>query len=71
MQVELRATRMDDGSIVWCNPSEADHFSVYIGEAGAFTWLADFANESDAVAWASFIANLKKYEFVDRRNQWN
>jgi hypothetical protein len=58
MSVELRATRDDTESrcVIWCDESDADQFSVYLGEPGEFTWAADFLLYLDARRWAQEIA---------------
>lgn len=52
-QVEVAATReCGAGEIMRCSLADAYEFSVYDGEPGDFTWVADFANSDDATNFA-------------------
>lgn len=53
-RIEIKACNQVDGQVVWCeNAAEACAFGVYMGEAGAFVWQADFRLYGDAVEWAT------------------
>jgi hypothetical protein len=64
--VQVRAVRFGTGEAVWCKPENADAFSVYIGEPGDFVWIADFADQVDALMFTEAKAQMLGAE-VDNR----
>jgi len=56
---------LDGGEVTQCETSEADYFGVYIGEPGEFMWAADFSSHTDALNWATEVAENYEYKLED------
>lgn len=70
-EVEVRAcrTETEDGetdAVVWATEAEAEFFSIYTGEPGAFTWNADFGDKDDALRYGRDRALRLSARFADR-----
>lgn len=65
--VQARATKMGpDGTMHWVDEADADYFSVYIGEPGAFAWIADFGLKRDALLYMRWRADFEGCTTDDR-----
>lgn len=72
-EVQVRACKEDngetggtEGEVIWCTEKEAQYFSVYSGEPGAFTWNADIDDKLEAINYAVQRAMRLGAKFVDR-----
>ena len=58
---------LDEGEVhPFVADEHADYFSLYLGEPGAYLWLADFANKGDAELFAAFLAQTYGYTIDDQ-----
>ena len=44
----------------------ADYYGAYVGEPGAYLWVADFVNKEDAKMFAELIAKRDGYVLDDQ-----
>ena len=44
----------------------ADYYGIYVGEPGAYLWVADFINKEDAKMFAELIAKRDGYVLDDQ-----
>ena len=44
----------------------ADYYGIYVGEPGAYLWVADFINKDDAKLFAELIAKRDGYVLDDQ-----
>jgi hypothetical protein len=65
-EVQVRACKCIDGEVSWTPEENAEFFSVYSGEPGAFKWNADFDDKLDALVFAQNRALRLGTKFVDR-----
>lgn len=70
-EVEVRAcrTESEDGetdAVVWATEAEAEFFSIYTGEPGAFVWNADFGDKIEALQFGKDRALRLSAQFVNR-----
>lgn len=45
---------------------DADIFSVYVGEPGAYYWVADFADKDDARMFSELLATTSGHKLDDQ-----
>ena len=56
MNLELRAyCEGEDGDLEPCARIDAELYGVYIGDAGDYEWVADFAEYGWALAYCEFL----------------
>lgn len=55
-RVQIKPCKQNAGVVEWVAPADAEFYGVYFGKAGAFEWVADFANYGDAVRYAKQLA---------------
>ncbi len=62
MRVQIKPCIDEGGLVAWCEESEAAYFGVYLGEPGAYSWVADFANKEEAVWYAEALCDRLELE---------
>jgi len=66
MNIQITATAEFQGEYIdSVHISMADHFSLYVGEPGSYSWIADFAELSTAEEFGHILANRHGYKYVD------
>ena len=65
MNIQLKAIALFEGYYDEVPLSEADMFSLYVGEPGGYNWIADFATLATAEEVGHLLADRHGYTFVD------
>ena len=63
--VQLQSCIEIDGNVTRCETPEASFFGVYVGEAGSYEWIADFASRDDAWLYANELCEQHGYDLDD------
>ena len=63
MNIQLQSNKMVNGDVTPVREDEAEFYSLYVGEAGDYEWLADFADLFWARSFGKLMAEASGYRY--------
>lgn len=65
MNIQMQPNKMVDGDVTPVPLNEAEFYSLYVGEAGDYEWLADFADLFWAKSFGKMMAGASGCKYVE------